>query len=202
MPIKMLFICLLALPVWADEADQLHQHLAAVTALSANFSQQQFDETGQLIDVSTGSMALQKPNLVRWHIEDPFEQVLIGDGRWLWQHDVELAQVVRRPYPSDTSQTPLLVFNESLESLNLNYQVNMNDAQCFVLSPNDTTSLFARMTLCFDDQVLSEFSMLDGFGQLTKVSLRDVTSGVPMAEEFLFMLPDDAELIIDDGNVR
>ena len=202
MPIKMLFICLLALPVWADEADQLHQHLAAVTALSANFLQQQFDETGQLIDVSTGSMALQKPNLVRWHIEDPFEQVLIGDGRWLWQHDVELAQVVRRPYPSDTSQTPLLVFNESLESLNLNYQVNMNDAQCFVLSPNDTTSLFASMTLCFDDQVLSEFSMLDGFGQLTKVSLRDVTSGAPMAEEFLFMLPDDAELIIDDGNVR
>jgi len=202
MPIKMLFICLLALPVWADEADQLHQHLAAVTALSANFSQQQFDETGQLIDVSTGSMALQKPNLVRWHIEDPFEQVLIGDGRWLWQHDVELAQVVRRPYPSDTSQTPLLVFNESLESLNLNYQVNMNDAQCFVLSPNDTTSLFASMTLCFDDQVLSEFSMLDGFGQLTKVSLRDVTSGASMAEEFLFMLPDDAELIIDDGNVR
>jgi len=202
MPIKMLFICLLALPVWADEADQLHQHLAAVNALSANFSQQQFDETGQLIDVSTGSMALQKPNLVRWHIEDPFEQVLIGDGRWLWQHDVELAQVVRRPYPSDTSQTPLLVFNESLESLNLNYQVNMNDAQCFVLSPNDTTSLFASMTLCFDDQVLSEFSMLDGFGQLTKVSLRDVTSGAPMAEEFLFMLPDDAELIIDDGNVR
>jgi outer membrane lipoprotein carrier protein len=202
MPIKMLFICLLALPVWADEADQLHQHLAAVTALSANFSQQQFDETGQLIDVSSGSMALQKPNLVRWHIEDPFEQVLIGDGRWLWQHDVELAQVVRRPYPPDTSQTPLLVFNESLESLNLNYQVNMNDAQCFVLSPNDTTSLFASMTLCFDDQVLSEFSMLDGFGQLTKVSLRDVTSGAPMAEEFLFMLPDDAELIIDDGNVR
>lgn len=192
----------LALPAAADEAQQLHQYLAATETLVANFSQQQFDETGQLIDASSGSMALQKPNLVRWHIEQPFEQLMVGDGDWLWQHDVELEQVVRRPYPDDSSQTPLLVFNESLESLNSNYTVSLNDQQCYVLQPRQESSFFAAMTLCFEGQQLEEFSLLDGFGQLTRVSLFDITAELPSEQSFAFLLPGDAELIIDDGNVR
>ncbi len=202
MLLRSFLLLALSLPVWADDTEQLHQLLQDTEQLTASFSQQQFDETGQLIDASSGDMALKKPNLVRWFIADPFEQLLLGDGDWLWQYDIELEQVVRRPYPEDTSQTPLLVFTESLESLRINYRVTRNDEQCFVLSPSDTSSLFASMTLCFDNGQLEAFSLLDGFGQLTEVSLYDAQSTPLTTEDFAFELPSEAELIIDDGNVR
>ncbi len=202
MLLRSLIILALSLPAWADDTEQLHQLLQDTEQLAASFSQQQFDETGQLIDASSGDMALKKPNLVRWHIADPFEQLLLGDGDWLWQYDIELEQVVRRPYPEDTSQTPLLVFTESLESLRVNYRVARNDEQCFVLSPSDASSLFTSMTLCFEDGQLGAFSLLDGFGQLTKVSLYDAQATALTAQDFAFDLPSEAELIIDDGNVR
>ncbi|HSG60500.1 MAG TPA: outer membrane lipoprotein chaperone LolA [Pseudomonadales bacterium] len=199
---RILMLLAFSAPALADEAEDLHSLLAATDHLAAKFSQQQFDETGQMIDASTGSMALQKPNLVRWHILDPFEQLLLGDGYWLWQYDVELAQVVRRPYPDDTSQTPLLVFAESLASLRTNYSVSRNDEACYVLSPNDDASLFASMTLCFDDTLLSRFVLLDGFGQRTVVSLYEVSQDLLPPDRFAFDLPGEAELIIDDGYVR
>jgi outer membrane lipoprotein carrier protein len=199
---RILLILAISIPSWADDVSSLHEKLAATDHLAAKFSQQQFDETGQLIDASSGQMALQKPNLVRWHIIDPFEQLLLGDGAWLWQYDVELAQVVRRPYPEDTSQTPLLVFTESLASLQLNYSVTRNDDGCFVLTPNDEASLFNAMTLCFEGNVLTTFALLDGFGQRTVVSLYDVSLAPLPVEDFAFDLPGEAELIIDDGHVR
>lgn len=202
MHLRFVLILLLSLPAMADDAEELHRVLEATPFIAADFSQRQYDENGQLIDESTGQMALLKPNLVRWYIALPFEQLLLGDGQWLWQYDIELEQVVRRDYPEDTSQTPLLVFTESLDSLQLNYQVAKEAMGCFVLTPQNDASLFNAMTLCFENEKLAQFVLVDGFGQRTEVALSNWQHDVPDMALFSFDLPGDAELIIDDGHVR
>ncbi|MEY3017630.1 MAG: hypothetical protein RL336_765 [Pseudomonadota bacterium] len=185
----------------ADEVSELHTMLAKTTHLQAAFIQQQFDEAGELTEESRGQMALQQPNLVRWFVASPFEQLLLGDGQWIWQYDIELEQVVRRPYPEDASQTPLLVFTESEESLRQNYAIALSEDGCFVLSPRDEQRLFSEMSLCFSGEQLTQFSLLDGFGQRTHVAL-EVIDGAFDGHQFQFDLPAEAELIIDDGYVR
>ena len=185
----------------ADDASELHAMLAQTTYVQAAFIQQQFDEAGALMEESRGKMAIHKPNLVRWYVASPFEQLLLGDGQWIWQYDIDLEQVVRRPYPEDASQTPLLVFTESLENLQKNYGVARSENNCFTLLPHDEQRLFSEMTLCFSGQQLTQFSLLDGFGQRTHVALEILDEHID-SQQFKFNLPAEAELIIDDGYVR
>jgi outer membrane lipoprotein carrier protein len=186
----------------ADDAADLYQVLSNKNTLHASFTQHQYGETGDLIETSQGDVYLTKPNKVRWYVAEPFEQLLVSNGAFLWQYDIELEQAVRRPYPADISSTPLMVLATSLEKLRAQYDITKSSA-CYVLTTKDTKSMFVSMTLCFNPQnVVQSMRLKDGFGQVTEVLLSDVVMGEDISPEtYEFTPPDDIEWVIEDGNV-
>lgn len=186
----------------ANDAEDLHHMLAGSNTLHASFTQHQYGETGELIETSRGDVYLTKPNKVRWYIAEPFEQLLVSNGSFLWQYDIELEQAVRRPYPADTSSTPLMVLASSLDNLRNQYDIAKTSA-CFELNTKDSTSMFVSMSLCFDNQnTIQSMRLKDGFGQVTEVLLSDVEMGGEISPDtYEFTPPDDIEWVIEDGNV-
>lgn len=187
----------------ADPAEELYQRLASNASLRADFVQNQFTEAGELIETSRGTVAISKPNKLRWHVVSPFEQLIVSNGIWLWQYDVELEQAVRRPHPENMATSPLMVFVEPLSSVRQAYQVEQQGEQCFALKANDDKSMFTQMSLCFDTaDNLSAMRLIDGFGQQTEVLLERLTKDADVNSEiFEFVPPEGIEVVIEEGYV-
>ncbi len=202
---RLIFILLFvwSVSVFADPADRLYELLAKSDSLNANFEQNQFTETGELIETSHGNVSIAKPDQLRWHVLSPFEQLIVTNGIWLWQYDVELEQAVRRPHPKNAATSPLMVFVEPLSRLREVYKVEQQSDRCYVLEAHDDKSMFTRMTLCFDTaDNLADMSLVDGFGQKTEVFLQQLkTNFIPSPETFEFVPPENIEVVIEEGYV-
>src|SRR5690606_3793823 len=90
-----LSIFLLASTATANESAllELHELLSETKSLQGKFNQVTRDEQGQMVEENTGTFAIKRPGLLRWHIEKPFEQLLVSDGESLWVYDPDLEQV-------------------------------------------------------------------------------------------------------------
>jgi chaperone LolA len=85
--------------------------LANVETLSAEFRQDVWTADNELIETSTGTMSLQRPNQFYWHFETAPEMIVVADGSTLWTYDVELAQVARSPLADLTAATPAMLLS-------------------------------------------------------------------------------------------
>src|SRR5690606_35806332 len=79
----------------ADEQSllELQRLLSQTRSLQGDFEQVTRDQDGQIVEENTGTFAIKRPGLLRWHIEEPFEQLLVSDGENLWVYDPDLEQV-------------------------------------------------------------------------------------------------------------
>lgn len=95
---------------WANTAlasnHQFTNFFNALDSLSANFTQTTYGETGVLIQTTTGTLAFQRPQQLRWHTTQPSEQILLLNNNELWLIDTELEQASLQQI-QDLSQTPL-----------------------------------------------------------------------------------------------
>ena len=65
----------LSLPAWAEDAEQrLKTALKNMDNLSAEFKQTLLDEDKNIVQQSSGTLALQRPGKFAWIYTEPFEQ--------------------------------------------------------------------------------------------------------------------------------
>ena len=69
-------------PQWATAGavDQLHQFLAHTRTLKAEFSQVVIGKGGRTPQQSSGTVAISRPGKLRWDIQKPYPQLVLGDG--------------------------------------------------------------------------------------------------------------------------
>ena len=82
------------LPVHAAALPQFKAFIAGTKTLAADFTQTVSSKQRQ--ETAHGTMQIQRPGKLRWTYAQPFEQLIVGDGKTLWLYDKELAQVTRR----------------------------------------------------------------------------------------------------------
>ena len=88
----------------ADDAGQrLNQALKQMDNLTTEFKQTLLDEDKNIVQQSSGTLALQRPGKFAWNYIEPFEQRIIADGSELWIYDVELDQVTVKPMDESLS---------------------------------------------------------------------------------------------------
>ncbi len=103
-----LLLLLLGLPV--AQANLLQDFLAPVQAFKARFVQRSLDEQGRVQSEDSGWMLLARPNRFHWQVEAPFPQLIISDGKQLWQVDLELNQATVQPLSGNESSGWLWVW--------------------------------------------------------------------------------------------
>ncbi|HJR14463.1 MAG TPA: outer membrane lipoprotein chaperone LolA [Rhodanobacteraceae bacterium] len=81
-------------------------------SLAGNFSQTVYDAHGNITGSSHGLLALQAPRLFRWQVTDPYQQLIVADGKKVWVYEPDLEQVTVRDQGSEEAHSPLTVLTD------------------------------------------------------------------------------------------
>ena len=170
-----------------------------VITLQGRFEQSLIDAEGAVVEVSSGTLEIERPTKFRWTYFDPYEQWLVADGLNIWSYDVDLAQVTVKPQAEALANTPALLLgggSEALEQFRFDGSMIENGTTWVRMLPIDDSSGFNRLELGFFDGQLSRMVFFDNLEQTTLVALYDVVVNEPIdALQFQFAVPDDADLV-------
>ena len=198
-------LSLFSAPVWALDADaRLQQLLQGYETISSEFEQFSLAGDGQRTEATSGTLVLRKPNLFRWTSEEPFPQVIVNDGTYLWIYDPDLLQVTRKPFDANGNSAPALILNGQIDRLGEDFSIrllNETDSEMlFELLPHDDQSTFTRIRLLFVEQQIAQLMLEDSLGQRTSIQFHNQQQNPELASDlFSFVVPEGADLIIDPG---
>ncbi|WP_305856158.1 outer membrane lipoprotein chaperone LolA [Balneatrix alpica] len=185
----------------AEQPVQAFQRiLAQHKTLSAEFYQVVADANGRPLQQTTGRVDLQKPDRFRWETDEPFAQLLVSDGRYLWLFDKDLEQVTKQPLDKRATHTPALLLSNDVSSLEQSFDIQGHfDGQSlwmFLLRPKDNESLFQELRISFKDEKLLEMMFADTLGQQTRISFKRVEENAMLPSQlFEFVVPKGVDLI-------
>lgn len=201
---RLFFILLIAvlpgLAAAADAADRLAGLLAGARTMTATFEQTITGGNGVVTQQSNGVMSVSRPQLFRWQVKTPFEQLIVADGKQVWVHDPDLMQAVVRPFDQQLSDTPALLFSGDVKKISQHFEVSLleekGDVVRFDLKPRGEDNLFDVLRVGFKAGKLREMALQDNLGQKTRIHFNDVklNSAVP-ASAFVFTPPPGTDVI-------
>lgn len=179
----------------------LYNILSSVKTLEATFFQQVLDDQGEILQESSGTIALQKPGKFRWHYSAPYLQDIVADGKNLWMFDIELAQASVQPLELALGSAPIILLTD-LRPLAEDFEIRpMEDdfgLQWLALVPKVLDTEFYRIELGMDDQVIREMRLFDHFDQQTIIRFSQIELNKAFAENhFIFDIPDGVDVIGD-----
>jgi outer membrane lipoprotein carrier protein len=152
----------------------LDDFLSGLSTFSAEFTQTLVDETGFIVQETTGRLELSLPDRLRWEVDAPFRQVIVADGVELWIHDPELRQATVQKLADAQESLPLTVLTRPEridERFALQAEETLEGYRLFLL-PLDPGADFSRLTLEFSAAAeLLALEFLDVFEQTTLVML-------------------------------
>ena len=189
--------------VLIDAKSVLMAKLADLNYFSANFSQEVLSDKGEMLEQSSGKLAISKPNLANWHTLEPDELAIVSDGQDVWFYNPWIEQVSVYALSAAIAKTPILLLTSKDEALWQEYEVTKlanTPNESFVISAKDLNSQIKSLTLVFNHEnegQLTQFSFLDATGQLSNITLSNFNAQhKPKASLFDFVLP--AGVQIDD----
>jgi len=184
-----------------DEAGEklVNKFLSDVVTMQGRFEQSLVDAEGQVVEVSGGTLEIERPGRFHWAYSDPYEQWLVADGRNVWSYDVDLEQVTVKPQEKALSNTPAMLLGGSASVLEqFRFEGSkQEDAFTWVrMRPVDDSSGFNRVELGFIDEQLTRMVFYDNLEQTTLVALYDLVVNEPIdGSRFEFVVPDGADLV-------
>ena len=189
-----------AAAVAATDGEALvERFVTGIDTLESRFEQSLIDADGEVVEVTGGTLYIDRPGRFRWAYSEPYEQLLVADGLNMWSYDVDLAQVTVKPQAEALANTPALLLGGSTEALaQFEYagSVERGGTTWVSLEPVDTSSGFLKVELGFTGGELDRMIFHDHLEQTTVVTLYDTRRNEPLADTlFRFEPPADADLI-------
>lgn len=165
---------LACLPLLAEAGavDQLHHFLQTTKTLKADFTQIVVAKNGRKPQNSSGTVTISRPGKLRWEIQKPYPQSLIGDGDKFWIYDPELQQVTVRKAGQAIGGSPasLLSGNNDLEKNFTLKEAGETEGMAWVeATPKVNESGFEKVRLGFAGSELRGMELHDNFGQTTHI---------------------------------
>lgn len=177
----------------------VNDFLTNVNTMQGRFEQSMIDAEGEVLEVTSGTLEIERPTRFRWAYSEPYEQWLVADGLNIWSYDVDLAQVTVKPQAEALSNTPAQLLGgsrEVLEQFRFDGSMVESGTTWVRMRPVDASSGFNRVELGFFDGALSRMVFFDNLDQTTLVAFYDVVVNEPIdSDHFEFVVPDDADLV-------
>ncbi len=158
-----------------DPTASLKRFFSEVHSYQARFNQVVLDESLNIIQESSGTLWIERPDKFRWDYDLPFKQQIVADGSRIWVYDPELKQVTVRPLTGGLGDTPAMLL-AGKGKLDANFTVKSLGAQGKLswaqLIPKRKDGGFEDIRIGFEQGRLRMLEMVDGFGQTTRVTLQ------------------------------
>jgi len=197
-----IMVILLSLGTVAAQAaatQDLQRFFNKVQRYSARFDQVTLDEALNPIQESSGNLWIERPGKFRWNYTVPYEQHIVGDGKQVWVYDVELKQAAVRRMQGALGATPAILLSGkgALDGVfaikDLGRQGKLDWVQ---LTPKKSDGGFEIIRIGFEKGGIRTLEMVDGFGQTTRVTLRDARENIRIsADKFSFQPPAGVDVI-------
>lgn len=182
----------------ADAPQQLRQFVDTVKTATGNFTQQTSDQ-GQGRPEQSGQFSFQRPGKFRWHVKQPYEQLIVSDGQKVLQYDPDLAQVTQRSVDQSigTSPAAILFGSGSLEdSFDVQPLADDDGLKWLRAVPRGADAGFTHVDIGFRDNLPARLLLLDAFGQTTRIDFSGIQANPQLsADQFNFTPPDDVDVV-------
>ena len=197
-------VCLLAGSAQAGEAvERLNAFFKHTGAMRAQFVQTVEGAAFAQPEESRGVLLMQRPGKFRWDYQTPYQQQIIADGERLWIYDPDLAQVIVKPLDTALGDTPALLLSggSSLEERFVITELDKpREGLLWVqLLPRQKDTGFQELRLGFGAQHIERMELVDGFGQVTRLTFSQVEmNGVKLeSDTFRFVPPPGVDVVGD-----
>lgn len=200
--VKMLSVAAVAVfPLLAEAGavDQLHQFLTNTRTLKAEFTQMVIGKSGRKPQNSSGLVAISRPGKLRWDIQKPYPQLVVGDGEKIWIYDTELKQVTVRKSGQAISGSPAAILsgNNDLEKNFTLSEAGEAEGMAWVeATPKASDSGFEKVRLGFAGSDLKAMELQDSFGQTTHIRFNRLERNPALpASTFKFTPPPGVDVV-------
>jgi chaperone LolA len=167
--------------------------------MQGRFEQSLVVANDRVVETSVGSFEISRPGRFRWSYTEPYEQLLVADGRNVWSYDVDLAQVTVKAQAEVLGSTPALLLggaDEVLEDFAVVDSFEDRGTTWVRLVPEEAESSFSSVELGFTDGRLSRMIFADNLEQTTLVALFDVQVNGPLEpSRFEFAPPPGVDVV-------
>lgn len=187
--------------LYAQTATQQLQDFAKnVQAATGHFSQRTIDAQGVARPEQSGDFAFQRPGQFKWQIEKPYEQLVLSDGKQLYQYDPDLNQLTQRGVDQAVGASPAAILFGSGD-IDQNFDVTerpeAEGLQWLRASPKAKDAGFDYVDIGFKSKQPVRIVLLDGFGQQTIIDLSQVQTNVSLdAKDFSFVPPANVDVVV------
>lgn len=193
----------------ASAADDLAGLLSNSRYFQAAFIQEVRDSEGELIDQSQGKMLLNRPDKLRWDIDEPLEQTIVVNSGQYFQYDRDIDQLIIETLSDQLSAMPSLLLSGDAAAISAEFEVeevkaitSVNGAdtapsmQLFMLKPLAEQDLFKVLTLEFSGGILQAIGILDDLEQSSRFEFSEIDNATPIDKgQFELNPPADTDII-------
>ena len=187
-------------PVSASQAEQhLERFFAEVDSFNGTFIQTVYDEKGDVVQDSNGDVELQKPGKFKWHYVQPYPQLILADGEYLWLYDPELLQATAKPIDEALGNAPIMLLT-NIRPLEEDFKItpaSSRDGLDWVeLVPLVQDTEFHRIQIGLNENGIKKMELHDHFSQKTVIEFADLKINVSFPNEhFKFEAPAGVDIV-------
>ena len=195
---------LLAKPLYSMESDSniktLISLLSSSKYISAEFKLDIYDETEQLKDSSSGFFKLLRPDFLMIETLKPYKQILSLNDKKLFQHDIDMEQLIIKEKPNELVELSNLLLLNDLELLKKTFFVKssefLNEKIIFNVELRSPKSTIKNIRLSFINKIFSYMIIFDNFGTSMVFTLDKVNIDTPISrKDFEIETTEETEII-------
>ena len=175
------FFLPITIAVADDAGDKLNRALKNLDNLTADFKQTVLDDNKQVVQQSSGKLAIQRPGKFSWIYTSPFEQQIIADGSELWIYDVELDQVTVKPMDTGLASAPIMILmkqNDITEEFTVSEVGQRKYLYWVELEPNASDMEYTHVYIGLEGDRVKAMELRDNFGQSTQIVFENLRLNV------------------------
>ena len=195
-------LLLSACPILATAADapaQLRHFVESVKSATGHFTQQVAGARAGSKPPQSGEFAFRRPGQFKWAVQKPYEQLIVSDGKVVFQYDPDLNQATQRSVDDSIGASPAAILFGS-GSLDETFTVaslpDSNGLQWLRATPRSADAGFNRVDIGFKGNMPARLELLDSFGQTTRIDLTDIVANPALPKgEFTFVPPKGVDIV-------
>ena len=145
-----------------DAIAELDSLLGGISSLSADVTQLIVESGGGLLEESAIRMRLRKPGGFYWETLEPFPELIVTDGRTLWNYQPDLEQVVIEDWDSGRAELAAQLLSGETAGLAGEYRVDLAavaELRRFELTPFAPDSPHALIVIEFVEDTMEEMRL-------------------------------------------
>lgn len=188
--------------------ERLTELLADIDTFEANVNQLIVESAGGVLEESEIRFVLKRPHGFYWETLDPFPELIVTNGKLLWNYQPDLLQVTIERWQAERTELAARLLSGEMEGITAEYTITADQPAAggtdweFFLVPLDPGSVYDRVTLFFEDGELDSMHLDNGNGQKTLWQFYNRRLNEPVPDSlFTFEPPADIE-VIDNSQVR